>query len=183
VQYPSASQYVTSVGGTELTPTKTGRMWKETAWVTKPTGGGAPTQGSGSGCSQYEPKPSWQKDPDCANRMTADVSAVAADVLSYDTYQSGGGGWYYSFGTSVSTPIIAGVYALANNTKKITTPASFAYAHAAHLYDITSGSEGTCTPSYFCKAGVGMTDLRESEALTATGPFDLPGTTRMERAL
>jgi hypothetical protein len=153
VQYPSASRYVTSVGGTELTPTKSGRLWKETAWVTKP--GEPPTQGSGSGCSEYEPKPSWQKDPDCANRMTADVSAVAADVLSYDTYQTGGGGWYYSFGTSVSTPIIAGVYALANNTKKVATPASFAYAHSSHLYDITSGSEGSCTPSYFCKAGKG----------------------------
>jgi len=154
VQYPSASPYVTSVGGTELTPTKTGRLWKETAWYTKPVPPTGP-QGAGSGCSTYEAKPSWQTDSGCSMRMTADVSAVAADVLSYDTYQSGGGGWYYSFGTSVSTPIIAGVYALAGNAKTVTTPASIAYSHRSHLFDITSGSTGTCTPAYFCKAQTG----------------------------
>jgi hypothetical protein len=154
VQYPSASRYVTSVGGTELTPTKTGRKWKETAWVTKPTSG-QPTQGSGSGCSAYETKPSWQKDTGCTKRMTADVSAVAADVLGYDSYESPKGGWYYEFGTSVAAPIIASIYALANNTKTVTTPVSFAYSHSSHLYDITSGSEGVCSPAYFCKAGAG----------------------------
>jgi len=44
VQYPSASQYVTSVGGTMLVPTTSGRLWKETAWVTKPPKGQQPTQ-------------------------------------------------------------------------------------------------------------------------------------------
>jgi hypothetical protein len=88
-------------------------------------------------------------------RMTADVSAVAADVLSYDTYQTDGGGWYYTFGTSVSSPIIASIYALADNTSSVTTPASVAYAHTSAFYDIVKGSEGTCTTKYFCKAGVG----------------------------
>jgi hypothetical protein len=87
--------------------------------------------------------------------MTADVSAVAALVLSYDTYESGGGGWYYSFGTSVSSPIIASVYALAGNFSSVTTPTSIPYANTKKFYDITSGSEGTCTPTYFCKAGKG----------------------------
>jgi subtilase family serine protease len=155
VQYPSASQYVTSVGGTMLTPIKTGRLWKETAWVTKPAKGQQPTQGSGSGCSAWEPKPVWQTDTGCEMRMTADVSAVAALVLSYDTYETGGGGWYYSFGTSVSSPIVAGIYALAGNSASVTTPVSSAYGNRTKFYDITSGSEGKCTPSYFCKAGVG----------------------------
>ena len=74
-----------------------------------------PTQGSGSGCSSYEPKPSWQSDSGCSNRMTADVSAVAANVNFYDSYEASGSGWYYGFGTSVSSPIIAGMYGLANN--------------------------------------------------------------------
>ena len=155
VQYPSASPYVTSVGGTMLTPTTTGRLWKETAWVTKPPKGQQPTQGSGSGCSTQEPKPAWQVDSGCSMRMTADVSAVAALAMSYDTYQTGGGGWYYNFGTSVSSPIVAAVYALAGNFSSVTTPASIAYAHPTNFYDIKSGSEGTCTPTYFCKAGPG----------------------------
>jgi len=87
--------------------------------------------------------------------MTADVSAVAALAMSYDTYESGGGGWYYNFGTSVSSPIVAGIYALAGNFSSATTPASIAYANPTKFFDIRSGSEGTCTPSYFCKAGAG----------------------------
>jgi subtilase family serine protease len=155
VQYPSASPYVISVGGTKLTPTSTGRKWTETAWVTTPSKGKQPTQGSGSGCSAWESKPSWQTDPDCSMRMTADVSAVAADVLSYDSYQSGGGGWYFNFGTSVSSPIIASVYALAGNFSSVTSPASIPYANRSDFFDITKGSEGKCTPAYFCKAEVG----------------------------
>lgn len=155
VQYPSASPYVTSVGGTMLVPKKNARGWTEKAWVTKPAAGQEPSQGSGSGCSAYEPKPSWQTDPSCAERMTADVSAVAANVLSYDTYEQGGGGWYFSYGTSVSSPIIAAVYALADNFSSVTNPVSLVYAHSSDLYDITKGSEGTCSVSYFCNAGPG----------------------------
>jgi subtilase family serine protease len=155
VQYPSASQYVVSVGGTMLTPKDNSRGWKEKTWVTKPSSG-EPTQGSGSGCSAYEPKPTWQTDPDCPMRMTADVSAVAANVLSYDTYQSGGGGWYYTYGTSVSSPIIASVYALADNFSSMTSPASIPYANSSKLYDITKGRPtGTCTYAYFCSAEPG----------------------------
>ena len=92
VQYPSSSNYVTSVGGTELTPdSSTARGWDESTWVN--TSSSPPTQGSGSGCSAYEGKPAWQVDPGCSDRTTADVSMVAANVLGYDSYQAGG--WYY----------------------------------------------------------------------------------------
>ena len=85
------------------------------------------------------------------------MSAVAANVLGYDTYEPGGGGWYYFFGTSVSSPITAGMYGLAGNAAAQTVaPASLAYANTAHLHDITSGlATGICTPSYLCKAAKG----------------------------
>jgi hypothetical protein len=148
VQYPSASPYVTSVGGTELTPASNARGWTETTWdVTS-------THGAGSGCSAYEPKPPWQKDTGCANRTTADVSAVASNVLGYNTYDASG--WYYESGTSVSSPIIAGIYGLAANSSGITTPASIAYsAPSGDLNNVTTGSTGTCTPTYLCTAGPG----------------------------
>ena len=172
VQYPSASPYVTSVGGTELTPAANSRGWTETTWVTP---GSPPTQGSGSGCSAYEPKPPWQHDSGCPRRTTADVSAVAANVLSYDTYQASG--WYYSFGTSVSSPIIAGVYGLANNPSSITIPASAGYsAPAADLHDITKGSTGTCTPAYLCKAGKGYDGPTGLGSPHGIGAFQVPGT-------
>jgi hypothetical protein len=171
VQYPSASPYVTSVGGTELTPASNSRGWTETAWVTP---GSPPTQGSGSGCSAYEPKPAWHHDSGCADRSTADMSAVAANVLSYDTYQASG--WYYSFGTSVSSPVIAGAYGLADNPSGITIPASAAYsAPAADLHDITKGSTGTCTPAYLCKAGKGYDGPTGLGAPHGIGAFRVPG--------
>jgi hypothetical protein len=172
VQYPSASPYVTSVGGTELTPASNTRGWTEATWVTP---GSPPAQGSGSGCSAYEPKPPWQHDSGCASRTTADVSAVAANVLSYDTYQASG--WYFSFGTSVSSPIVAGAYGLASNPASITIPASAAYsAPATSRHDITKGSTGTCTPGYLCKAVTGYdgpTGLGTPHGIAA---FKVPGT-------
>ncbi len=172
VQYPSASPFVTSVGGTQLKPATNQRGWKETAWVNKSAD--PPTQGSGSGCSAYEPKPSWQTDSGCADRMTADVSAVAADVKFYD---SQAGGWLYGFGTSVSSPIIAGMYGLADNQPTYTVAASAAYdAPSGDLYDITKGKEGTCTPTYFCQAGPGYDGPTGLGTPNGFGAFQVPVT-------
>src|SRR5260370_5934684 len=68
VQVPAAPCYVTAVGGTTLTQlTNTGtRNATETAW-----------SGTGSGCSAYELKPTWQTDSGCSLRTVSDVSAVA----------------------------------------------------------------------------------------------------------
>ncbi|HEY3733829.1 MAG TPA: hypothetical protein VGL63_07920 [Streptosporangiaceae bacterium] len=155
VQYPSASPYVTSVGGTMLAPAASARGWSEKTWVTP---GSPPTQGSGSGCSGFEAKPSWQTDSGCSDRTTADVSAVAANVLGYDSFESGGGGWFFFFGTSVSSPLTAAVYGLAGNASAQTAaPASLAYASPTKLFDIKGGkATGTCAPNaYLCQAGPG----------------------------
>jgi hypothetical protein len=103
----------------------------------------------------YEPKPSWQMDTRCAKRTVADVSAVAdpnTGVAVYDTYRVGG--WLVFGGTSVASPIIASVYALAGNPRLL-KDASFAYAHASGLFDVTSGSNGSCGGSYLCTGEVG----------------------------
>ncbi len=174
VQYPSASPYVTSVGGTQLKPATNARAWKETAWVTK--GSTPPTQGSGSGCSSFEPKPTWQSDAGCSNRMTADVSAVAANVIFYQSYATARG-WYFGFGTSVSSPIIAGMYGLANNQPTFTVAASAAYAApSTDLFDIVKGSEGTCTPTYFCQAGPGYDGPTGLGTPDGFGAFQVPVT-------
>jgi subtilase family serine protease len=119
VEFPAASQYVTAVGGTTLTRTL-GR-YSETAW-----------SGSGSGCSRYIHKPTWQHDTGCSNRTVADVAADGdpnTGVAVYDTYRMpGGGGWLKVGGTSVSAPIIAGVYALAGNAATVNY-GSFSYSH------------------------------------------------------
>jgi N-acetylneuraminic acid mutarotase len=148
--FPSTSQYVTSVGGTALTKdSSVPRGWTETTWSPDP-------QATGSGCSLYETKPAWQTDTGCTNRMTNDVSAVgdpATGVAIYDSYSDGG--WGEEGGTSVASPIIASVYALAGTPLSGTYPASYPYSHTSALNDVTSGSNGSCTPAYFCTAGPG----------------------------
>ena len=76
----------------------------------------------------------------------------------YDSYgYYGRSGWFVVGGTSVSSPIIAGVYALAGNGGSITY-GSYPYGHASYtssLYDVFSGSSGTCGGSYLCTAGTG----------------------------
>nr|WP_246214162.1 S53 family peptidase [Kitasatospora viridis] len=150
VEYPAASPYVTAVGGTSLTQDSSARGWSESVWGT------SATEGTGSGCSAYEAKPSWQTDSGCSNRTVADVSAVAdpaTGVAVYDTYQASG--WNVYGGTSASSPIIASVYALAGNPGANTTPAADLYANTSALNDVTTGSNGTCDPSYLCTAGPG----------------------------
>ena len=144
VQFPASSQYVTAVGGTSLSQaTGTTRGWSETAW-----------SGAGSGCSAYITKPTWQTAPTmCANRAVADVSAVAdpsTGVSVYDTYHTAG--WTVFGGTSVASPLIAGVYALAGAPP---TGAGLAYSNTGSLNDVTSGSNGSCTPAVLCTAGSG----------------------------
>ncbi|MFD7164468.1 S53 family peptidase [Streptomyces violascens] len=150
VEYPAASQYVTAVGGTSLKKDSSTRGWSESVW-----GSGSGGNGAGSGCSAYDPKPSWQKDTACAKRAVADVAAVAdpaTGLAVYDTYQASG--WNVYGGTSASSPIIASVYALAGAPGASSTPSSFPYAHTGSLNDVTSGANGSCS-NYLCKAGTG----------------------------
>ena len=146
--YPATGKYVTAVGGTSLTITpKTTRGWTETVW-----------SGTGSGCSISVGKPSFQTSitTGCSSRAEADVSAVAdpnTPVAVYDTYQAPG--WQVFGGTSVSSPIIASVYALAGTPGASDSPNTYPSTHTSSLYDVTSGTNGTCSPSVLCTAGPG----------------------------
>jgi subtilase family serine protease len=89
VEFPAASQYVTAVGGTSLARASNSRGWTESVWST------SSTEGAGSGCSAYEPQPTWQAIPNittapasCARRAVADVSAVADPNTGVDVYDS-----------------------------------------------------------------------------------------------
>ncbi|HKO16559.1 MAG TPA: S53 family peptidase [Gemmatimonadaceae bacterium] len=162
VEFPAASQYVTAVGGTTLrNAAGTSRGWSETAW-----------NGAGSGCSAYIPKPTWQTDTGCSRRTVSDVSAVAdpnTGVAVYDTYRVHPGGWLVFGGTSVASPIIASVYALAGNAS-VLTYGSFSYSHLSSVFDVTSGSNGSCG-SYLCTAGPGFDGPTGNGTPSGTGAF------------
>ena len=166
VSYPAASPYVTAVGGTSLLPASNARGWTETAW-----------SGAGSGCSGFEAQPAWQAaNPNiksrCARRANADVSAVAdtaTPVLSYDSVAPSPG-WIEVGGTSVSSPIIASVYAL--TTSAPINNASYIYSHTSGLNDVTTGANGSCGGVDLCTAGAGWdgpTGLGTPDGTTAFG--------------
>jgi subtilase family serine protease len=147
VEYPASSQYVTAVGGTTLSLNSNNTYKSETVW-----------SGTGSGCSAYEPKPTWQKDAGCVRRTAVDVAADANPSTGAAVYDSlgysGRSGWFQVGGTSLSSPLVAGVYALAGNASS-TVDGSYPYSHKLYLHDVTSGSNGNCGGSYLCTAKTG----------------------------
>jgi hypothetical protein len=65
----------------------------------------------------------------------------------YDTYQHSG--WLQVAGTSISSPLVASIYGLAGNANTLNAAQSL-YQNASALFDITTGSDGTCKHAYLC---------------------------------
>jgi subtilase family serine protease len=144
-QEPADFPTVVAVGGTSLVRGGGSRGWTETVWG-----------GSGSGCSKLA-KPAWQMDSGCQYRTANDIAAVgdpSTGVAVYDSYQQSG--WLQIGGTSVGTPLNAAVFALAGNAAQLNAAQSFYQKkNQQHLNDITSGSNGSCSPAYLCTGEVG----------------------------
>jgi subtilase family serine protease len=162
--YPAASPYVTSVGGTTLQSIS---PHVETVW-----------SGSGSGCSMYESKPSFQKDTGCGTKRTiADISADADPGTGAVIYDSSYGGWLEVGGTSLSSPIIAGVYALGKGFSGYGNSVPYTNgSYRVNLYDITSGSNGICGGSYLCTGATGYDGPTGLGSPIGTGAFETPQT-------
>jgi len=162
VEFPASSHYVTAVGGTSLT--HSGSTWSQTAW-----------SGAGSGCSTLNTALTGQSgvNTGCAKRAVADVSAVAdpnTGVAVYDsTAYQGLSGWLVFGGTSVASPVIASVYALAGNAASIDN--NYPYTHSGSLTDVTSGNNGTCPTSQWCNAGTGWDGPTGLGTPNGTGAF------------
>jgi len=146
MQDPADYQTVVSVGGTLLS-VGSGSKFTETVWPD-----------SGGGCSVVT-KPSWQKDKGCTFRTGNDVSAVAWNAAEYDTYDNPG--WFTVGGTSVSSPLVAGMFALAGNANKQYGGENLWKLSKANLkkdlHYIDSGDLQGCPTSlqgtYLCDAG------------------------------
>jgi subtilase family serine protease len=159
VEYPASSPHVTAVGGTSLKRDSSTRGWSETTW-----------SGAGAGCSTVFAKPSWQSDSGCSMRTVADVAAVADPNTGFSVYgpvNRRSSGWMVFGGTSVASPLVGAVYAL-NITN---TSAQWAYTHASSLFDVTSGSDGTCGGSYLCTAAAGYDGPTGLGTPNGTGAF------------
>ena len=188
VEFPAASPHVVAVGGTRLNLGAKGAWAGESVWNGLGAGGG--------GCSTVFLAPAWQSalagwsGVGCAgDRAVADISADAdpytgvavADSLSPEceyTYTEGATKhtqhWCTLGGTSLASPLIAAVFALAGGSHGVDYPAETLYANAggaaAALHDVIAGSNGECSQPYNQSTGLsGCTTQQEAEACGGGG--------------
>jgi subtilase family serine protease len=163
VDDPGSQPWVTSVGGTHLATTG------DTVWD---DGSGA----SGGGVSQLWARPSWQaavpaqSSTTCGASGTAcrevpDISADADPDSGYTAYFRGG--WRTVGGTSVASPTLASVAALAEASpacggRRLGFLDPALYADEADIHDVTSGSNAyddlagfSAAPGFDMASGLG----------------------------
>jgi hypothetical protein len=161
--YPSSSPHVVAVGGTRLELGSESKWAREQVWNGYGAGGG--------GCSVHFAAPEWQlsladwSEVGCATtRSVSDVSADADPYTGVAVRYTGGGcsfeketapevvqsiaGWCPIGGTSLASPLIAAVFALAGGSHEVAYPAKTLYEGARNVpgavHDITEGSNGMC---------------------------------------
>jgi PKD domain/Subtilase family len=209
---PASLPSVVSVGGTSLKLNTNGARVSETVWNDdglydeNEYGAGYVTT---SGCSTIFTAPLWQQDASgfsaagCGDkRLSVDVSADGDPYTGFDIYDNFNfcevgtecheevqeeieryGGWETLGGTSVGTPLIASLYALAGGANGVKYPALTLYGHlgdASALYDVTVGGDGLCDgePRSICgrpNTELGFTyDCEGTSACDARTGYDGP---------
>jgi PKD repeat protein len=165
---PASLPSVVAVGGTTLELNASGKRRSETVWngnSALDANGELEEGATGGGCSTLFTAEPWQQATPgygatgCAGkRVAADVSAVADPNTGFDIYDSyncgaaceefgGGEGWLTIGGTSVSTPLISSLYALAGGGHGVEYPSLTLYGHlgeSSSLFDVTEGGNGYC---------------------------------------
>lgn len=170
VEVPAAYPGVIAVGGTTLYVNGT-TYAGETAW-----------SGAGSGCSQYSPASAlqmsvstWAQTGCGSHKGNADLSADA-DPRS-GALIINGGQLQMVGGTSLASPLIAGMFALASGVPAGVEAASIPYQRQAYFHDVTSGSNGPCgtimcaaAAGYDGPTGIGSPDGLDGLRLTPVQP-------------
>ncbi len=157
-----------AVGGTELTVTEAGARKSETVWNEDPDPEGGNEGAGGGGCSTQFAAPAWQRDGPRlglrrlrhrhrsqtrrrrrrrgrrplqrgARLRLRGIHRIASCVIG---------------GTSVASPIVASVFALAGGAHGVAYPAQTLYSRLGSpagfpsLYDVTEGGNGKCDGAY-----------------------------------
>jgi len=193
---PASLPHVLAVGGTSLKLASNGTRRSESVW----NNSGRPSRagefkrfsGTGGGCSTLFVAPAWQQSlsgwagTGCGtHRLDNDISAVADPYTGfdiYDTYVYREGftpGWLTIGGTSLSSPLVTALFALAGGAHETAYPAATLYGHigqSSALYDVTSGGNGYCDAEANGPCG-------EPEVNELLGNVDCQGTTACDAAI
>ena len=164
--YPCTSIYATCVGGTLISLDSNFHRTSETGWG-----------GSGGGCSLYESAPAYQTGNGVSlcspHRAAPDVAAIGGSLVYI--YDSGNGGYGRVTGTSLATPVTAGVFAVVEAARRGFGKADFGQMIGTQLYhpyksfntpgsnytyfywDVVTGNNGHAAgPGYDLVTGLGV---------------------------
>ncbi|HMD56325.1 MAG TPA: hypothetical protein VKG82_02510 [Solirubrobacteraceae bacterium] len=180
-EFPASSPHVVAVGGTRLSLGVGGAWAGETVWNGSGAGGG--------GCSvEFDAQPWQQALADwsavgCGNkRAVADVSADADPYTGLAVHDSSPAcstryfeskvehvvSWCTIGGTSLASPLIASVFALAGGAAAGHYAAQTLYENAlakpGSLHDVTSGSNGECAQPFQEETGLSACSAGEEAA-------------------
>lgn len=179
--FPASLPWVTAVGGTNLSINSGGSYRNESAWSGNSSGATAPGcqngGGSGGGFSPF-PRPWWQRGSGTRGTVRG-IPDVALDAgIPVEIVQ--GGGYSAVAGTSVATPIWAGIAAIADQyagqALGLLNPSLYealnnSSRYAATFHDITQGSNGYhAGPGWDPVTGIGSPIVSALVKVLATTP-------------
>lgn len=168
-QVPASLPTVVGVSGTSLYLNADSTRASETVWNENgPKSSDASLAGrsrgaAGGGCSATYAAQGWQAHVSgyaalgcaTAKRSSTDIAALADPYTGYDLYQTYGAspaGWQTYGGTSLSSPVVAALWALAGGSGGVPYPSLSLYGHYQHdtsrpFADVTVGGTGMCNTS------------------------------------
>jgi subtilase family serine protease len=181
---PAAYPTVVAVGGTALQLNSDGSRAQEQVWnengpdddvgLMAFIGWNGDQGASGGGCSFVYQAPSWQAgvagygNTGCGtNRLAGDVAADADPFTGFDVNIAGS--WTTIGGTSLASPLIAGMWALAGGAGGVSYPGRSLYDHfhwtPSSLYDVQIGGNAFCDGD----TAANCSAVLESETTPPTG--------------
>jgi hypothetical protein len=185
--YPAYSPNVVAVGGTTLELNSSGTYEAESAW-----------SGTGGGVSQFESQPTYQtgkvNGTSSTNRTAPDVSLDADPNTGVYVLDSYFGGYLQVGGTSLSSPMMAGLVSIADQGRVLnglttldgpsqTLPLLYDLS-SSNFRDITTGNNGFAAgPGYDLASGLGspiandlvtaLAGYQSSQPATVTAPLSV----------
>ena len=146
VDFPSASPYTVSVGGTVLSVRDDGTYLSEVGWQEYLS-----TGGTGGGLNPTEPRPDWQQGPGVdnqfsnGNRQVPDVSASGGPDSQYQIFYTPpgeAGQWTSVYGTSAAAPFWAASMILIRQLADQQGVGRLGYVNPM-LYALAAGEQGS----------------------------------------